>query len=288
MPTLPVLIIIPHCSGFVPFHILADMLGEDVYSETAYQQKLNYLYHEGDPYTDALFHVPGATHVSALVSRFVVDVNRRRDAGGLNGVVKLTDFKGIPLYQTDFDLTDARKEERLKRFFDPFHATIDRMLTAKDISFFIDAHSMTPEGPFIGPDTGEPRPAFTVITGGDSKGQALLPDDYTSIPHNLAHEVIDKLEKHFGDIVQDTPGVPNAYWLNDPFSGGGTQRRLSNPANPNYCPGFALEFNRALFLRPDEHGIDQPIPGRIESLNKRFRAFVHDLVPSFQQITQLS
>lgn len=281
MPAVPALIITPHSSGYVPHDVLGDMLGQNVYDVARCQARLEYLFNEGDPYTDALFFVPGAAHVSGLVSRFVVDLNRKRDEGGLNGVIKLTDFSGKPLYPSNFQFSTANITERLKRHYDPFHSALDRTLARDDILFFIDGHSMTPTGPMIGPDKGEPRPAFCLITGGDPEGKPLTPSEATSIPAQLAQEVVRLLKKHFGDLVSATPDVPDAYWINDPFSKGGTNDRLSNPRNPNAKPGFALEFNRALYLQTGQDGLDKPIPGRIENLNKRFHTFVNDLVPLF-------
>ncbi len=281
---LPVLITTPHSSGFVPFDILADMLGEEAHHPAARAKRLEYLFNEGDPYTDLLFHAPGAKHVSALTSRFVADLNRRRDQGGLNGVIKITDFDGRPLYQEGFQFSEDALEERLKRYYDPFHATLERLLSQEDILFFIDGHAMTPRGPLIGPDQGRARPAFTVITGGTPEGERRSALEHTSIPARAAREVRGLLEKHFHDLVAETPEVPALYLLNAPFAAGGIQQRYSDPKRPYARPGFSLEFNRAFYLRPGPEGLDEPIPGRVEALNRRFRTFVHDLIPVFEML----
>ena len=170
---LPVLVSTPHASGFVPFHLLAEMLGEEVFDREARERRLEYLFDEGDPYTDAIFYAPGARHLSALTSRFVVDLNRPRDYGGPNGVIKLTDFQAQPLYPPDYALSPQAAEERLSRYWDPYHAAVDAALARNDISFFIDGHAMSPVGPAIGPDTGKLRPALTLVTGGDARGEPL-------------------------------------------------------------------------------------------------------------------
>ncbi len=284
MTALPVLITTSHSSGFVPFDILSKMLGEDLQDLARRRERLDCLYNEGDPYTDAIFHLPGATHVNALVSRFVVDLNRRRDEGGLNGVIKVTDFGGHPLYQDGFKFAEGEVTERLTRYYDPFHASIERAVAREDILFFIDGHSMSPKGPLIGPDQGRPRPALTVITGGNLLGERRTPNEHPSIPAEAAQEVVRGLEKHFGDIIQATPDVPNTVLLNSPFDGGGIQEFYSDPHRRHAKPGFSLEFNRALFLQPGANGFDAPIPGRIEALNEHFQAFVRDLVPVFETL----
>ncbi|MCA9837066.1 MAG: N-formylglutamate amidohydrolase [Trueperaceae bacterium] len=281
MARVPALILTQHSSGFVPFNILADMLGEAVYDHDAVQARLAYLFNEGDPFTDALFYTEDASHVHALISRFVVDLNRRRDAGGLNGVLKVTDFSGNPLYKEDFRFSEKRIEERLNRFYDPFHASLDRMLAKPDLLFFVDGHSMAATGPLIGPDSGKPRPAFTLITGGDSEGKQVSKEHHLSVPADLAQQIRDLLEHHFGPILKDSD-VPEDILINDPFALGGTIQRLSAPDNQNHKPGFGLEFNKALYLEPAGNGLDKPIKNRIPLLNRHFQGFMQDCGKLFQ------
>ena len=280
----PALIITPHSSGYIPYDILVEMLGEAVYDSAARQARLEYLFFEGDPYTDALFYVPGAQHVGALASRFVVDLNRSRNEDGPNGVIKLTDFSGRPLYPAGYSLSAAGVEERLARYYDPFHASLDRALAQDDVLFFVDGHSMSPYGPLIGPDEGEPRPAFCIITGGGPQGEPLPLGEPPSIPAEVAQEIVRLLKRHFADIIADTQDVPDAYWINDPFALGGTHYRLSHASHPSQTPGFALEFNRGLFLRRDASGFEETVPGRVRELNARFQQFIGDLVPVFEAL----
>ena len=256
------------------------MLGNDVHSTKKRQARMKYLFFEGDPYTDAIFYMPGATHISALTSRFVVDLNRRRNEDGPNGVIKLTDFNNRRLYPKRFTMSNEAKEQRLKCYWDPFHARIDTVLKTQSMRFFIDAHSMTPQGPSIGPDHKSTRPAFTIMTGGNNKGKPSTPEGHTSISAKTAKKIVSKLNKHFSDIIKKSD-VPKDILINDPFAVGGIQQRLSDPAYPNALPGFALEFNRNLYLREGKDGWDELIPGRTQALNARFQAFVMDILPLF-------
>jgi N-formylglutamate deformylase len=277
---LTALIITQHSSGSVPFNILANMLGEAAHDVEAVRAHLDYLFHEGDPYTDALFYCPEASHVHALTSRFVVDLNRRRDEGGLNGVIKVTDFAGRPLYPEGFRFTEKRIEERLLRYYDPFHQTLDRMLSKPDIRFFIDAHAMAAVGPNIGPDAGRLRPAFSFITGGNPDGGPAREDETTSIPAGLVWRLAEHLQACFKDIIADSD-VPRSILVNDPFARGGTQHRLSHPEHPHRTPGFALEINRNLYLQPGDNGLDVPVAGRIPLINMRMQQFIREITPLF-------
>lgn len=275
---LPLLVTTTHNSGHAPFDVLALMLGEEVADREARERRLAHLYHQSDPCTDELFHVPGARHLHATVARFVVDLNRHRDQGGPNGVIKLTDFDGRPLYPEGFRLEPEAAEERLRRYWDPFHASLARGLARRDVLGFLDGHSMSPVGPPLGPDGGGRRPAFNLITGGDRDGEPLPGGGHTSIPGELARALVERIEVRFGDLIEATPGVPHEVWINAPFAVGGVQQRYSDPRGPVGKPGLSLEFNRDLYLEAGPDGLDVPIPGRVEALNARLRELAGDLV----------
>ena len=169
---LPVLVLTPHNSGFIPTDILAEMLGEDIYSIEKRNGRLSWMFDEGDPYTDIIYHAPEAYNLQALTSRFVVDLNRERGQLGENGVIKLTDFEKRPLYPDGFVLTPEKREERLRRYYDSFHNEVEEMLV-QAIDLIIDGHSMQPYGPKISPDAGKLRPAITLMTSSTPQGHKL-------------------------------------------------------------------------------------------------------------------
>ena len=274
---LPVLVSTPHASGFVPFHLLAEMLGEEVFDREARERRLEYLFDEGDPYTDAIFYALGARHLSALTSRFVVDLNRPRDYGGPNGVIKLTDFQAQPLYPPDYAMSPQAAEERLSRYWDPYHAAVDAALARNDISFFIDGHAMSPVGPAIGPDTGKLRPALTLVTGGDARGEPLG-GGYTTVRPEVARELASLLWRHFRPVIGEAPEVPQEVSINAPFIVGEIIRQHASPLRRTSKPGFMIEVNRALYLEPVGERLSRPIPGRIEALNGCFNSFLGDAV----------
>lgn len=244
------------------------MLGPAAFDAEARQARLAHLFDQGDPYTDAIFYVPGAIHLPALASRFVVDLNRHRDAAGPNGVIKLTDFDERPLYPQGYRLAPEAVEARLRRYWDPYHATLQGILQREAVRVFIDGHAMSPFGPALGPDRGCPRPALAIVTGGDPQGHPL--DTHTSVDAATAQALVELLGKHFKHLTAEADGVPNDVWLNRPFTSGGIQERYSDPNEPHHRPGFVVEINRALYL--DDVG--KPIPGRIEALNAAFNRFL--------------
>ena len=267
---LPILISTPHSSGHVPYWLLARMLrtGEN---RGELERRL---FKEGDPFTDEIFDVPeAAATVNAGASRFVADLNRAREEGGDNGVIKLTDFERRPFFPTGYMLTAEEREVRLAQYYDPYHAVLAQALASASIRFFIDGHSMTAQGPAIGPDHGAPRPALCIGNFGDAEGD---PDPGpVSCPGPLARGIRDRLAASLKEII-DASGL-EAPALNRPFDGGHILRRYSAP--PFSVPGVMIEVNRALYL--DEDSL-RPLPGRLEALSKAMRrlsAWISDILP---------
>lgn len=275
MTTLPVLIVTPHNSGYVPHDILAEMLGEGRFNPEARLAMYQRLFNEGDPHTDIIFYQEYAFHLNALISRFVVDLNRERNDLGDNGVIKLTDFNHKPLYPASFQLTRQNREERLKRYWDSFHGELERTLEAHGIQLLVDGHSMTPYGPALGPDRQQVRPALSLMTGGDDQGKPLA-GSHTSLTLEETYMMQESLKRHFGQIICATPEVANEIALNRPWSEDLISHRYSKPGSEPWVPGFGLEINRGLYLQHGDNGFDKPIPGRLEALNQAFASFVEE------------
>jgi N-formylglutamate deformylase len=274
MSSLPILILTPHNAGYVPQDILWDMLGEASRDPSARQRRLDYLFSQGDPYTDVIFHLPGAFHLHAAVSRFVVDLNRERNTSGSNGVVKITDFDATPLYPPGFELASAEIEERLKRYWDPFHYEIERVLREHAIRLLIDGHAMSPFGPAIGPDVGYPRPALSLMTGGDAQGDAVGHEP-PSVAPAAARALQASAARHFAPLFALTAAVPAEVALNYPWSFDEISVHYSRPDRAVRTPGFGVEINRALYLETDGP-CERPDPARLRALQRAFAAFAED------------
>lgn len=263
-----VLIVTPHSSGHVPQDVLASMLGAARDDLGSRERLLRRLFLQGDPHTDVLYDVDGATTVHAWASRFVVDVNRPRDLGGPNGVVKLTDFDLSAIYPDGFEPSEADIEERLRRYWDPFHAAIARLLGERRIELLLDGHSMSGTGPSLGPDTGSARPAVTLMTGGDADGEPLG-DRPPSLAPELAREFRDLVTRALGPVLDEARDVvPPLVALNSPWNADGLSY-LHGP--PNGIPAFGLELNRLLFMN---EATGEAMPDRVRALRSGMSDFV--------------
>ena len=265
----PLLIVTPHASGHVPQDILGEMLGEARNDLEARRARVAQLFEQGDPYTDVIFDLPDAHALHATFSRFVVDLNRRRDQRGPNGVVKLTDFDGTPLYEHGAPPDETRIEDRLRRYWDSFHAEVDRTIHEHHIELLIDGHSMSPRGPSLGPDGGAVRPALTLMTGGDEDGEPAGDRPPTVTPA-LARALRDAAERAFASVLREAEGeAPPMAVLNSPWSADEVAYANAPAAG---IPAFGLEINRALYLGRGDDG-ERPREERIHTLNACFAAF---------------
>jgi N-formylglutamate deformylase len=277
MTKLPVLVLTPHCSAQVPSDILAEMLGAEVFSKKARDKRLEWLFLEGDQYTDLIYQAPESYNLHAQNTRFVVDLNRERNEEGENGVVKLTDFEKRPLYPAGFVLTPERREERLRRYFDSYHSEIEATLANNDIHLMISGHSMQPHGPKISPTPGVPRPAITLMTSSDDSGAPLEGKTHTALSPEQTKIVLNLLEKHFMPVIASSNTVPHDITLNKPWSYDELSYRYSNPKRKKPIPAFGIEFNHALYLIYQD-GKELPNEPIIEDLNAAFQNFLREVV----------
>jgi N-formylglutamate amidohydrolase len=261
----------------VPSDILAEMLGDQVFSKEAREKRLEWMFLEGDQYTDLIYQAPEAHNLHAQATRFIVDLNRDRDEGGENGVIKLTDFEKRSLYPNGFVLTAEKREERLRRYFDPFHSEIEATLATNDIRLIICGHSMQPHGPKISPTPGVPRPAITLMTSSDDNGKPLEGKTHTGISPEQTRVVLSLLEQHFMPIITSSSSVPHDIALNKPWAFDEISYRYSNPNKKNSAPAFGIEFNHALYLIYQD-GKELPNEPVIEKLNTAFQNFLREVV----------
>ncbi|WP_216327203.1 N-formylglutamate amidohydrolase [Deinococcus aestuarii] len=246
------LVLTPHPSGALPADVLRDMLGEDVFDEEKRAAFLRRVFLEGDPYTDLIYAIPGARYLQAPWSRFAVDLNRDRLDTDDNGVVKLMDFDRRPLYPEGFTLTQGKREARLRRIWDAFDALVNAELEGARL--MIVGHSMASHGPKLGPDTGTPRPALTLMLG--TEAEPTFPRDrWDALQAACAEAFAPVLTGEFARVAVGDP------WTTDTLS--------RNHQARTGIPAFGIEVNVALYYA--EWGVVRP--GALRELNAAFGRF---------------
>lgn len=145
----PVLVSVPHYGTEPLPHITRADYREPSFETFAYGFADTFV---GDLYAD--LHEHGATVLATPFSRMFVDVNRRRDDFELHdgevrsrrGVVRTHTMRDAPIFARP--LAPAELEARLQRLYDPYYATLDRLLGELRAEFgyaiLLDGHTGSP------------------------------------------------------------------------------------------------------------------------------------------------
>ena len=175
----------------------------------------------------------------AGVSRLVIDLNRDPDALGL-----------IPLESDgtliagNESLTDEARQDRIKRFYKPYHAGLNTALEALDDPLVLSVHSFTPK-----PKLGD----YRLVDIG-----LLVKDDEDSA------EQLREMFMHLGRAF--TIG------MNEPYSAYDLNYTIDANVSPRGLRHLAIEVRQDHIDRPEKaRDIAQVLAGRLEPLVNRSR-----------------
>lgn len=218
----PLLVSVPHAGSILPEDIVGRL------NETAHSQV------DTDWHVDRLAEglgQLGAGLIVARCSRYVIDLNRPPDdqplyAGPTTGLVPTETFDGRPLYRGS-DLPDiAERDDRLARFWQPYHAALAAQLASIREEFghavLLDLHSIASQVPRL--FQGQ-LPALNLGT-----------DDGRSCDRELQQAVIDLLEAD----------SEYSYVVNGRFKGGFITRNYGRPENGVHA--LQLEIAQRCYL----------------------------------------
>src|SRR5919202_2213048 len=142
----PILVSIPHYGTQPLPHITAADYTEPWFETFAYGFADTFV---GELYAD--LHEHGATVLATPFSRIFVDVNRRRNdfehVNGVvrsrRGVVRTHTMRDVPIFTRA--LSPAELEARLHTFYDPYYATLERLLGSLQATYgyalLLDSHT---------------------------------------------------------------------------------------------------------------------------------------------------
>ena len=143
------LVSVPHYGTEPLPHITREHYSEPWFETFAYGFADTFV---GDLYGDLYEH--GATVLATPFSRMFVDVNRRRDdfehhdgeVRSRRGVVRTHTMREAPIFRAPLALADL--EERLRALYDPYYATLDRLLAELQQQYgyalLLDGHTGSP------------------------------------------------------------------------------------------------------------------------------------------------
>lgn len=145
----PVVVSVPHYGTRPLPHVTRDDYREPWFETFAYGFADTFV---GDLYAD--LHEQGATVVTTPFSRMFVDVNRRRDdfeqhdgeVRSRRGVVRTHTMRDVPIFARPLGLADL--EARLQTLYDPYYATLARLLDGLQRTYgyalLLDGHTGSP------------------------------------------------------------------------------------------------------------------------------------------------
>jgi N-formylglutamate deformylase len=164
----------------------------------------------GDLYGD--LHAHGATVLATPVSRMFVDVNRRRDdfeqrdgaVCSKRGVVRTHTMRDVAIFARP--LTPAELETRLCALYDPYYATLERLLddvrAAHGYAILLDAHTGSPR-----------RMGDHEVILGTCRGSTCIPaltGIVAAIFSRHGFRVADNVSGYTGGNIVATYGRPHA------------------------------------------------------------------------------
>jgi N-formylglutamate deformylase len=152
---LPIMIIIPHGGRTVP----DELSGHEQIDEFG-------IFIESDAYANELFNIPDVyTTASTNISRLFIDLDR---PGTMfppqfpDGVIKKESQGGRKIFKEKIFPDEIAIANILKRYYVPFHKSIQETLSGGRIKLIIECHTMMPVGPRLAKDAGRPRPIINV------------------------------------------------------------------------------------------------------------------------------
>jgi N-formylglutamate deformylase len=212
--TLPFLVSVPHAGLRVP----PEVIGLCILKEQD-------IIKDSDEGASAIYY-PLRNEVTGFVTtdiaRAIVDMNRKENDWGSDGVVKTHTCWEVPVYNEP--LSEELIASLLEQHYRPYHAQLSHL--SNRVRLGLDCHTMAEVGPPIGPDSGSRRPRVCLSNG-----------DGSTCPQEWLISLSDCFSRAFGDKVS----------MNAPFKGGHITR-----SHAKEIPWIQIELSREPFLDNQE------------------------------------
>jgi N-formylglutamate deformylase len=212
--TLPFLVSVPHAGSRVPPEVenLCVLKEQDIIKDG--DEGASEIYY---PLRDQVI-----AFVTTDIARAIVDMNRREDDRGKDGVVKTHTCWNVPVYKEP--LSEKVITSLIDQYYRPYHSQLSSLTKGVQLGF--DCHTMAEEGPPIGPDAGSKRPRVCLSNG-----------DGGTCSQEWIRSLYDCFSEIFGDDVS----------VNAPFKGGFITRSHSKE-----IPWIQIELSREAFADNQE------------------------------------
>lgn len=251
VPRVPIIVSIPHCGTLFPKEIIND-----------FDPALIKAPDDTDWFVDRLYDFApslGITMITAVFSRWVIDLNRHPDSKPLYNDGRIitelcpsTTFLGEPLYRDQrVEVSGEEIARRKELYFYPYHVTMQQILADVRNQFgsvlLWDCHSIRQVVPTIRKDK------FPDLILGSSDGASA-----------------DKLL--IETAVRGLSQGPYTLQHNDPFKGGYITRTYGAPAQNQHA--LQLEMTKINYMDDSERAYD---PSRAKKMAELLYTTISDL-----------
>jgi N-formylglutamate amidohydrolase len=251
--SIPILISVPHCGIAFPEEL-----------KNHYNPELIQSPDDTDWFVDQLYSFVtemGMTMVSAVYSRWVIDLNRHPESKPLysdgriiTGLCPATDFSGNPLYNDNRKEVSARDiQSRYEKYYKPYHQALQNELELlKQQSGKVllwDCHSIRQVVPTIQPEK------FPDLILGDADGTSASPGVI-----EIAMKILES-----GDY---------SFHHNHPFKGGYITREYGRPTENVHA--LQLEMTKVNYMDDAEKIYDATRAEKVQQLLRKCLASLHE------------
>lgn len=245
MSNFPVLLSIPHGGRKKPPELEGHLCISD-----------KDLFDDSDPFVIEIYDLGKLVQkvISTDIARAFVDLNRSmQDLPPKNpdGLIKSSTCYQKPIYLAGKEPDISLMDSLIKKYYRPYHKSIQKCLRELDLQICLDCHSMASVAPNISPDGNKKQRPLFCLSNQDGQTSSM----------QLMEILANCISKGFS-IDR------NEIFLNDPFHGGYITRTYGN----NPIPWIQIEMNRNLYLKEpwfDEKSLSLD-PSHYNKLNQQF------------------
>jgi len=249
---LPILIIIPHGGYKIPEELLEYISVNDfdlfIHSDTCASELFDF----GEKITG---------QADTFISPLFIDTDFSEELlppFHNNHVIKTKTSFGKSIFKEEVMPDITAMKNLIKRYYQPFHNTIENIISSNDIELILECHTIMASGPELSDDPGEPRPSIRLENTIEVDGNIIKTCD-----DNLVSTFMDNIKKSFSS----EKGISdNMYEVKKEKSTGHIMKKYGQ----SNIPMVRLSVSRAFFLNDQHFSYDylKVDELRIKSLNK--------------------
>jgi N-formylglutamate deformylase len=231
---LPFVISVPHCSHIIP---------DDIRPSIALTQKE--ILESTDMGTREIFaQLPVRVTLWSRWSRLTVDLNRDHRQRGPDGVIPEVDYYNRPVYKPHRGPDTHEVEERLKKYYWPYHNRLREAVEDGEAKVLFDCHSLTSIGPPGAPDPLRWRRDIVLGNNGGHGGESNPSLGSVTCPPEDIRMMRGVFEK-YGFSVS----------INQPYSGGYITTHYGGALFKMGKKAVQVEINQDLYVDPVTLGL---------------------------------